>query len=167
MNGKYGCNEGTGPTSASQLPERQKEEDRRRRMQQDVCQMMSPRLETEKLTIQHVRNRGKRMPVVRMHMSEGPLNPVEGEAVCDPWILVNVLIVVVIDKLVPEGLAEDDPDNSHKKNTDNAGDERLAGSARNVAFNCGAQSVTAPSVMRTAPSAARGTVPSCEKLPAR
>ena len=50
------------------------------------------------------------MPVVGMHMSEGPLNPVEGEAVRDPWILVDVVIVVVVDELVPEGLAEDGPD---------------------------------------------------------
>src|SRR5438876_8884456 len=99
-------------------------------MQQHVRQMMSPRLETVELTIQHVRNGGKRMPVISMHMGEGPLNPLEGETVRDPWIFVYVLIVVVVDKLVPNGLAEDDPDNSRKKNADHAGDDPLTGSAR-------------------------------------
>jgi len=92
--------------------------------------MMSPRLETVKLTIQHVRNGGKRMPVVSMHMGEGPLNPLEGETVRDPWILVYVLIVIVVNELVPEGLAEDDPDNCHKENTDDASDDPLTIRAR-------------------------------------
>src|SRR5438552_13205562 len=92
-------------------------------MQQDIRQMMSPRLETVELTIQHVRNGSQRMPVVRMHMGEGPLNPLEGETVRDPWILVYVLIVVVVDKLVPNGLAEDDPDNCHKDSADHAGND--------------------------------------------
>src|SRR5205809_397596 len=98
-------------------------------MQQDVRQMMSPWLETVKLTIKHVRNGGQRMPVVSMHMRESPLNPVNRETVRDSWIFVDVLIVVVVDELVPKGLAEDDPDNSHKENTDYAGDHPLTGSA--------------------------------------
>ena len=60
-----------------------------------------------------------------MHMGEGPSNPLQAEAVRDPWILVNILIVVVVDELVPERLAEDNPDNCHKENTDNACDDEL------------------------------------------
>src|SRR5436190_2272291 len=99
-------------------------------MQQDVRHMMSPRLETVKLTIQHVRNGGKRMPVGRMHMSEGPSNPLQGETVRDPWIFENVIKVVQVDEVVPKGLAEDNPDNCHKENTNGAGDHPLTGSAR-------------------------------------
>ena len=86
-------------------------------MQQHVRQMMSPRPETVEFAIQHVRNRGQRMPVVGMHMREGPLHPVESKAARDPWIFVHVLVIIVVDELVPEGLAEDDPDNSHKEET--------------------------------------------------
>src|SRR5205809_7098054 len=99
-------------------------------MQQDVRQLMSPWLESVKLTIQHVRNGGHRMPVVSMHMRESPVNPVNRETVRDSWILVDVLIVVIVDELVPKGLAEDDPDNSHKENTDDGSDNPLTGSAR-------------------------------------
>src|SRR5438477_13090314 len=98
-------------------------------MQQDIRQMMSLRLETVKLTIQHVRDGGKGMPVISMHMGEGPLNPLEGETVRDPWIFVYVLIVIVVDELVPNGLAEDDPDNCHKEHTDDASDVQLTPSA--------------------------------------
>src|SRR5436190_9224091 len=99
-------------------------------MQQHVRQMMSPGLETVKLTIQHVRNRGQRMPIGSMDMREGPLNSIETEAFRDPWILANVLIVVVVDELMPQCLAEDNPDNSHKENTDHAGNNPFPGSAR-------------------------------------
>src|SRR5436189_1356189 len=99
-------------------------------MQQDVGHMMSPGLDSVKLTIQHVRNGGKRMPVVSMHMGEGPLYPFNGETVRNPRILVNVLIVVIVDELMPKGLAEDDPDNCHKEKTDDASDNPLTGSAR-------------------------------------
>src|SRR5205085_8425742 len=114
-------------------------------MQQHVRQMMSPRLETIKLTIQHVRNSGQRMPVVGMHMGEGPLNPVNGETIRDPWIFVNVLIVVVVDELVPKGLAEDDPDNSRQENTDYANDDPLTGSADRGLRSCAAFRKTFPS----------------------
>ena len=101
-------------------------------MQQHIRQMMSPWLETVKLTIQHVRNGGQRMPVVSVHMRESPLNPVQGETVHDPWIFGNVLIVVVVDELVPEGLAKDDPDNSHKENRDDASDEAAVNTRRRL-----------------------------------
>ena len=65
------------------------------------------------------------MPVVSMDMRESPLNPIKGETVRDSWIFVNVLIIVIVDELVPKGLAKDDPDNSNKKNTDHASDDPL------------------------------------------
>src|SRR4051794_34526901 len=97
--------------------------------------MMSPRLETVKLTIQHMGNGGERMPIVCVHMSEGPPDPVEGKTVRDRWILVNVVIVIVVDELVPKGLAKNDPDKACKENRDSAGDEVLTISSRKMAFS--------------------------------
>src|ERR1700730_11366635 len=100
--------------------------------------MMPPRLETVELTIQHVRNGGKRMPVVRVHMGAGPLNPFKCEACCDPWIFINVLFVVEVNELMPESLAEDDPDNSRKENRDDTSDNAVAPSVRKMALSCAA-----------------------------
>lgn len=83
---------------------------------------MSPGLKTVDLTIEHMRNAGERMPVGSMHVSESPLDPVESETFGDPWILANILVVIVIDELMSEGLTENDPDDRDKKDTD-AGDE--------------------------------------------
>jgi hypothetical protein len=74
--------------------------------------MMSQRLEAINLTIQHMRNAGERMPVVRMHMSEGPSNAVESKTVLDPWIVIYILIIVVVNEPMPKGLPEDHPNNS-------------------------------------------------------
>ena len=99
-------------------------------MQQDVRQMMSPRLEAVKLTIQHVRNGGKRMPVVSMHMGEGPLHPVEAKTAPDSRISENIGIVIVVDELVPQSLAKNDPDNCHQENRDDACDEATVSARR-------------------------------------
>src|SRR5689334_2478919 len=80
--------------------------------------MMSPRLETIQLTIHHVRNGRNRVPVVGVHMGEGPSNSSETKAIGDPRIIVNILIIVVINELVPERLAKHNPDNTDKENAD-------------------------------------------------
>src|SRR5436190_6418441 len=100
--------------------------------------MMIARLLSVKATIQHVRNRRKRMPVGSMHMCEGPSNPLEGETVRDLRIFENVLKVVQVDEVVPKGLAEDDPDNCHKDRADDASYDPFTISGRRKAVGCAA-----------------------------
>ena len=54
-----------------------------------------------------------------MHMREGPLNPIKRKAAHNPWIIVNILTVVIINKLVLKRLAKDDQDDCRKKKADN------------------------------------------------
>jgi hypothetical protein len=61
-------------TAARELAQREEQQDRRRGMKQNVGQMMAPRLEPVQLAIQHVRDRGERVPVGGVNMGEGPLN---------------------------------------------------------------------------------------------
>src|ERR1051325_7909322 len=97
--------------------------------------MMSPRLNTIKLAIQHMRDRGKGMPIARMHMGERPLNPIEPEATGDFWILVNVLLIVVIDKLVPNRLPKDQKDERGEESTNNRYDDGFTtGSRRRLRY---------------------------------
>ena len=91
-------------------------------MQQNVSQMVSPRIQLIKLTIQHVRDGGERMPVRRMNVGKSPPDPVERETVRDFWIFVNVFVVVVVDELVPKRLAEGDPNYGRQENADDTGD---------------------------------------------
>jgi len=113
VNSKYGRYERTGPTRSGQLLQRQKQEDRRCTMQQNVCQMMSARLEPVRLAIQHVRNRGEGVPVNSMRVGESPLDPLDRETGDYYGIIVNIVAVVVIYEPVPERLTEDDPHNRY------------------------------------------------------
>ena len=91
-------------------------------MKQNVSQMMSPGLESVELAIQHVRDRGKRMPVGRVNMGEGPLDIARGETADYSWIIVNVRTIVVVHEVVVQRLAKRNPDNACEQNADNAGD---------------------------------------------
>ena len=87
-------------------------------MQQDVRQMMSPRLEAVELAIEHVRDGGERMPVGSMNMSERPLDRAKREPIRDLGILVNVLPVIIADELMVNDLPEGHPDDCRKENAD-------------------------------------------------
>ena len=91
-------------------------------MKENVSQMMSPRLESVELAIQHMRDCGERVPVGRVNMGEGPFNIAWGETIDDCRIGVNVRTIVVIHEVVMQGLAECDPDNAGEQNADDAGD---------------------------------------------
>ena len=75
-------------------------------MKQNVGQMMSPRLESVELAIQHVRDRGERVPVGRVNVDEGPLNIARTETVDYSWIGINVRTIVVVHELVAQRLAK-------------------------------------------------------------
>src|SRR5205085_6963689 len=72
------------------------------------------------------------MPIASMHMGEGPLNPLEGEAVRDPRILVNVFLVVIVNKLVPKCLTKDNQNDCPKEEADNAWKTDNAGARRKL-----------------------------------
>ena len=70
------------------------------------------------------------MPIARMHMGEGPPNSSQTKSTHDPWILIDILMVIIVDELMSKCLTENDPDDSHQKNTDKAVDALLSLRAR-------------------------------------
>ena len=76
-------------------------------MQTDIDQMMSAGIQTEKLAIDHVGNRGQWMPVLRMNMSKGPDDTAPGQPGLDIRILENIRAVVVVNEIEVPGLEED------------------------------------------------------------
>ena len=79
-------------------------------MEQNIGQMVAGRIQPEELGIEDVREGGKWMPVARVRLGEGQTDPVVSKARGDDGIFVNVILIVVSDELVPEGLAKDQPD---------------------------------------------------------
>lgn len=109
MNGEERCDESAAPKRPRQLFEQEKEKEHARSVQQNVNKMMSARFQTKKLTIEHVRYGRERMPVVGVSVRKGPDNVFPARSRLDLTILADVCGIVVINKSVSQGLAEDTP----------------------------------------------------------
>jgi hypothetical protein len=107
---KDGGHKRASPGAASHLPENKKEQQDRAGMEKDTRKMVAAGIEAEELKIQHVRERGKRMPVSRVGLSEGQADAIERKARGHDRTFINVILIVISDELVPKGLAKDQPD---------------------------------------------------------
>src|SRR3954451_16124734 len=110
MDGEECRDESASPQRSGQFPQSEKQNDCRQAVQQNIREMMPARVESVDLAVGHVRNRGQRMPVIRMHMSEGPENSVEAQTIYDDRIIVDVIVVVIIQELMPNRLCKNHPD---------------------------------------------------------
>ena len=79
------------------------------RVKEDIGEMMSARIQTIKLTVQHMGNPGQRMPVGGMEMGEGPDDSLDRQTARDLRILIDIVAVIKIDELVMNRLAKDQP----------------------------------------------------------
>ena len=68
--------------------------------------MMSGGIQSIKLAVQHVGKPGQRVPVGGMDMGKCPDDPLERQALGDHRIIIHVILVVVVNKLVSQRLAE-------------------------------------------------------------
>jgi len=118
MDGKQGGDQGAGPEAPGHLAKDQEQENRRRAVKQNAGQMMPTRVQTVELAIQHVGECGERMPVGLMRVGEGPGDAGAGETAFGHRVLVNIDVIVEIDELVLEGLAENEPDQGGEREAD-------------------------------------------------
>src|SRR4051812_47798676 len=109
MNREDSRHKSTSPEMTGHRAQQREEQQHRTGMKQDVCEMVSGRIQAEELTIEHVGKRGERVPIARMWMSERAPDALGGEASADHRILGDVIRVVVGDELVLQRLPEDEP----------------------------------------------------------
>ena len=125
-----------GHRSPVMLPQDQEQQDRRGRMEQDVGQMVSAGPETVDLAVEHVGEPGQRVPIAGM-VVEGPRDPLEAQAARDLGVLVDVLIVIEVDELVPNCLGENEQDCQEQETARGPSGQRCAtGSARTCLCLC-------------------------------
>ena len=77
MNRKHRRHKRAAPQEPRHPPQHQEKQDRRRRVEQDVGEMMAAGLQSVKLAVQHVGNPGQRMPVGGMDVGERPDDPLK------------------------------------------------------------------------------------------
>ena len=106
------------PQKPRHPPQNQKKQDRCCRVEEDIGQMMPAGIQSIQLAVQHVGQHRQRMPVGHHDMGEGPLDSFQAQPAGDHGIFIYVPAVVVVNKLIPQCLAEDHPDNCRQKNAD-------------------------------------------------
>jgi len=86
-------------------------------VQQNAGQMMAAGMQSVQLAVQHVRQPRQRMPVERIILRERPDHSFERQAANDFRIFINVLLVIIVNKSVPQRLAKNHPDGGGEKKT--------------------------------------------------
>src|SRR5207248_10602176 len=112
MNRKQCSNKRSAPESTGRARQKKEQQKRSNCMKQNICEMMAARCESENLAVEHVRNDRERMPIVGLGIDKGLLQSVDAESLADQPVSVDVSFVVEVYKIVVQGLAKDDPDQS-------------------------------------------------------
>src|ERR1700719_3292715 len=109
MNSEKRRHEHAAPERARHLPEDEEKENRVRRVEQHIGEVMPARAEAVELAVQHVGKPGERVPVRRVRLGERPDNSFARQPAKDLRILIHIRAVIEIDELVMNRLAENQP----------------------------------------------------------
>ena len=109
MHGENDRHKSAAPQRAGHLLQRNKEEDDRDSVEQQIRKVVPACLQSVQLAVQHVCDCRQRMPVLRMDVSERRGNVREVDAAGDPGVLIHVARIIVVNEIVPERLTENGP----------------------------------------------------------
>lgn len=98
MEGKEGRCQRAGPETMGHLPQDQEQEHGGGGVQQHVGQMVSSRIESIHLAIEHVGEASQRNPVAQLEIGEGPANTVESQAASHLGIRIDGNTVIVAEE---------------------------------------------------------------------
>ena len=111
MNGKDGGDKRTAPQPSGYLPEQNYKQNDVRAVLQHIHKMMRPRLQPEKLTIQHVRHGRERVPIIGMDVGERPNNTAPVQSRPNVVVFADVDRIIEVEEPVADRLAENRPGN--------------------------------------------------------
>src|ERR1041384_3229197 len=127
MNRKHRRDKSARPQVPSHWLQKNKQQNGGDCMEKHVGEMMPARLQPEQLTIEHVRERGQRMPVARVRVRKRPDHIAEAQSSAHDRVLVDVNVIVEVNEIMPKRLPEHDP---RERNQTNAHEQ--SGSTRTV-----------------------------------
>ena len=118
MDRKHRRHKRAAPQKPCHPPQDQEKQDHRRCVEQDIGKMMAAGVQSVKLAVQHMGKPGQRVPVEAVDMGKRPAKSLPGQTLLNDRVLIHIHVVVVSDKVVPQRLAEDQPDNGCQENAD-------------------------------------------------
>ena len=111
-------NESAAPKRSGHFQQCNKKKHRRDRVQQDIGEMMASCFNAVQLAVQHVRDGGQRMPVHGMNMGERPGSTADTEPAGYFCIFIDITRIIIVNEVVPEGLAKYKPHEYHERKAD-------------------------------------------------
>ena len=117
MDGEHRGYEGAAPQAPSYMPQNQKQQHRVGGVPQDVDQVMPARAQPEDLAVQRMGKSGERNPVGHLHMGKSPAHRAQGQTLFDRRVVINIKIIIKIDKPEPLRLSEYRPNRQRQKDT--------------------------------------------------
>ena len=118
MDGKHGRHKRAAPERAGHPSQHEKQQDDGRRMEQDIGKVVAGGIQSIKLAVQHMGNPGQGMPVGASNVGEGPAEAFPSQPFLDDRILIDIMLVVIVDKRVVQRLTEHEPDDRRQKDND-------------------------------------------------
>ena len=109
MNRKNRRYERAFPNAPGHFPQHNEKQHRRDHVEGDVHKMERPRIKTEELKLEHVRNVFEREPIRRRPVRECPRDIVQRQAAIELGDFVDVFRIVEIDERELGGLTEHEP----------------------------------------------------------
>src|SRR4051812_9981584 len=94
----------TAPARASHAAQEPEKDQNIRNVEERVDEEMAAGIESENLTVDHVRQPRKRVPVTGVEGGERPDDSPPAQAGRDHRVVANVKVIIEIDELVPEDL---------------------------------------------------------------
>ena len=125
MNCKNRSHQRTPPESARQLAQEKEKQQHGHGMQKNIHEVMTCRGQAKHLDIQHVRDRGQRMPIAGVLVTKRPHDSAQRHAASDLLVLQHVNVVVVIHEVMTERLSENDPGETEQDDANQDGAHRL------------------------------------------
>src|ERR1043166_1899818 len=116
MNRKHRRDKSARPQVPSHLPQKNKQQNGGDCMEEHAGEMMPARLQPEQLTVEHVRERGQRMPVARVRVRKRPDHIAEAQSSAHDRVLVDVNVIVEVNEIMPKRLPEHDPRDRNQRN---------------------------------------------------
>jgi len=100
MKCEEGGNKTAPPDGSGHSGQNQETEQRVGQVQENIGQMMSFGVETEKLAVDHMRQPGQGVPVGCSGSSEGPDDAIQGQTGLHVMVVRNVYVVIEANKIV-------------------------------------------------------------------
>ena len=130
MDGKQGRHESAGPEIRRHPPQNEEEEDCRGTVQENIGEMITPRLKTIDLIVQQQRKPSQRIPEVAVGGRKRPADPRGRQTVSQRGIFGQMHGIIVADERVADRLAKDECDRQHEQAADGQHGTEATGAGR-------------------------------------